>query len=225
MRSEYLRAVENVGENDSKTKYGQSSGDLLADRIMGLYWWGTLKLDDDLMQKFLEKAPEKVRGHAMHQLGFAVYNDKQGVPLDTLNRIKELFELRLHAAEKAPDKGFYRPELAAFSWCFACDKFDANWRMNILLRILRTTRRAEVPHLVVEQLANLSKTMPGECAECLSLLTAGLEDVFEIYGWDAQARTVLTTAISSGDATAKSTAVTMINRLASRGFTNFRDLV
>jgi hypothetical protein len=220
-----VRAIEHIGESNSKTKYGQSPGDLLADHLMGFYWWGTLKLDDDLMQKFLEKAPEKVRGHAMHQLGYAVYNDKQGIPPDMLNRVKELFDSRLNAAENATDKGFYRPELAAFSWCFASDKFDPNWKMNILLRILRTTGRAEVPHLVVEQLAKLSKTTPGECAECLSLLTAGLEDVFEIYGWDAQARTVLTEAISSGDATARATAVTMINRLASRGFTNFRDLV
>lgn len=225
LRNQYVRAIEYIGESNSKTKYGQSPGDLLADHLMGFYWWGTLKLNDDLMQKFLEKAPEKVRGHAMHQLGYAVYNDKQGIPPDTLNRVKDLFESRLNAAENATDKGFYRPELAAFSWCFASDKFDPNWKMNILLRILRTTGRAEVPHLVVEQLAKLSKSTPGECVECLSLLTGGLEDVFEIYGWDAQARTVLTEAISSGDATAKATAVTTINRLASRGFTNFRDLV
>jgi hypothetical protein len=225
LRNEYVRAIENSGESNSKTKYGQSPGDLLADHLMGFYWWGTLKLDDDLMQNFLEKAPEKVRGHAMHQLGYAVYNDKQGIPPDTLNRVKDLFESRLNAAENATDKGFYRPELAAFSWCFATDKFDPNWKLNILSRILRTTGRAEVPHLVAEQLAKLSKTIPGECVECLSLLTAGLEDVLEIYGWDAQARTVLTEAINTGDATAKATAVTTINRLASRGFTNFRDLV
>jgi len=225
MRCQYLKAIENIGESDSKTKYGQSSGDLLAERIMGLYWWGTLKLDDDLMQKFLEKAPQKVRGHAMHQLGFGVYNDKQGIPPDTLNRVKDLFELRLHAAENATNRDFCRAELAAFSWCFASDKFDPNWKMNILLRILRTTGRAEVAHLVVEELAKRSKTMPRECVECLGLLTTGLEDVFEIYGWDAQARTVLTEAINSGDATAKATAVATVHRLASRGFTNFKDLV
>jgi hypothetical protein len=192
---------------------------------MGLYWWGTLKLKDDLMQKFLEKAPEKVRGHAMHSLGYAVYSEKQGIAPDTLGRVKELFEVRLHTAENATDKGLYRLELAAFSWCFASDKFDQNWKLNILLRILRTTGRVEVPHLAVEQLVELSKTKPGECVECLSLLTVGLEDVFEIYGWEAQARTVLTEAINSGDATTKAVAVTTINRLASRGFTNFRDLV
>jgi hypothetical protein len=225
LRNQYVRAIEHIGESNSKTKYGQSPGDLLADHLMGFYWWGTLRLDDDLMQRFLEKAPEKVRGRAMHQLGYAVYNDKQGIPPDTLDRVKDLFESRLSAAENATDKGFYRPELAAFSWCFASDKFDPNWKMNILLRVLRTTGRAEVPHLVVEELAKLSKTTPGECVECLSLLTAGLEDVFEIYGWEVQARTVLTEAISSGAPTTKAVAVATINRLASRGFTNFTDLV
>jgi hypothetical protein len=210
LRGQYLRSIDNIGESNSKTKYGQSPGDLLADRLMELYRWGTLKLNDDLMQKFLEQAPDRVRGQAMHSLGFAVYSDKQGIPPDTLNRVKDLFELRLNAAENATDKDFYGPELAAFSWCFASDKFDQTWKMKILLRILRTTGRVEVPHLVVEQLAELSKTMPGECVECLSLLTAGLEDVFEIYGWDAQARTALTEAINSGDATARATALTTI---------------
>ena len=94
-----------------------------------------------------------------------------------------------------------------------------------MLRILRATGRVEVPHLVVEQLVELSKTMPGDCAECLGLLTAALEDVFEIYGWEAHARTVLTEAINSGDPAAKAIAVTTINKLASRGFTNFRGMV
>jgi len=225
LRGQYLRAIESIGQSHSKTQYGQDPADLLADHFMELYWRGTLKLGDDLMQKFLEKAPDKVRGHAMHSLGFDVYSDKQGIAPATLDRVKDLFELRLNAAENATDKGSYRPELAAFSWCFASDQFDPNWKMNILLRILRTTGRAEVPYLVVEQLAKLFRTMPGECVECLSLLTAGLEDVFDIYGWEAQARTALTEAISSGDAAAKATAVRTINRLASDGFTNFKDLV
>jgi hypothetical protein len=225
LRGQYLRAIDNIGESNLKTKYGQNSGELLADHLMGLYWWGTLKLNDDLMQKFLEKATDEIRGHAMRSLGFAVYSDKQGIPPETLDRVKELFGLRLHDAENATDKGAYRRELAAFSWCFASDEFDQNWKMNILLRILRTTGRVEVPHLAVEQLAELSKTMPGECAECLSLLTVGLEDVFEICGWEVQARTVLTEAINSGDQMTKTVAFATINRLASRGFTNFRDLV
>ena len=154
---EYVRAIDNIGESNSKTKYGQNPGELLADHLVGLYWWGTLKLNDDLMQKFLENAPEEIRGHAMHSLGFAVYNGKQGISPDILDRVKELFELRLRAAENATDKDSYRRELAAFSWRFASHKFDLNWKMNILLRILRLTGRVEVPHLAVEQLAESPK--------------------------------------------------------------------
>jgi hypothetical protein len=96
--------------------------------------------------------------------------------------------------------------------------------MNALLEVLTLVGKVEVAHLVVERLAHLSSRLPEECAKCIGLLSDGLSDTFEIYGWEKNQRTILSNAIQSGNPTAKRDAIALINRLASRGYSGFADL-
>ncbi len=225
LRGQYKVAIRRLGEPQFKARFGQSPDEQLAGHLMWLYWWGKLSLDDELICEFFARASDVIRGHALHFLGYSAYSDKEGPAPDTINRLCILFDGRLMVAKSSMDKEKYRPELAAFGWWFASDEFDLNWSIPTLLDVLRIVGRVEVEHLVVERLAQLTKQSPEECAVCLSLLAEGLDDVLGVYGWETHGRTVLADAMTSGNPKAKATTVALINRLESRGYSGFRDLL
>jgi hypothetical protein len=226
LRPYYLRAVERINEAPAKTHLPQDSNERLADHLMLMYWSGHLSLDDQLLCEFFANAPDKIRGHALHMVGFSAHSYQGDLAPTVSARLRALFDARLEAA-KTGDPAKHETELAAFGWWFESEKFDVNWSVNALLKVLTLIGKVEVGHLVVERLAELSAQMPEECAKCISLLCDGLtgSDIFEIQGWEKHQRTILNNAIQSGNPTAKNEAIALINRLASRGYSGFADLI
>ena len=45
----------------------------------------------------------------------------------------------------------------------------------------------------------------------------GVKEIYEILGWDKEAKSILAAALKSGDVEAKAVAVALINRLDARG--------
>jgi len=226
LRHFYLRAIERINEAPAKTHFPQDSNERLADHLMLMYWSGNLSLDDELLRTFFANASDKIRGHALHMVGFSVHSSQAELPSNVNDRLRALFDARLEAANKG-DAAKHETELAAFGWWFESAQFDVNWSMNALLEVLTLIGKIEVAHLVVERLAHLSSQMPEECAKCISLLSDGLSDsnILEIYGWEKHQRTILSNAIQSGNLNAKKEAIALINRLASRGVSGFADLI
>lgn len=226
LRPFYLRAIERINEAPAKTHFPQDSNERLADHLMMMYWNGHLSLDDELLCKFFTNASDKIRGHALHTVGFSVHSLQAALTPEANHRLRALFEARINAA-KTGDTAQHSTELGAFGWWFESAQFDEKWSMTSLLEVLSLIGKVEVPHLVVERLAELSARMPEECAKCISLLCAGLsgDDLFEIQGWEKHQRTIINNTIQSGNPRAKEQAIALINRLASRGYTAFADLI
>lgn len=226
LRPYYLRAVERINEAPPKTHFPQDSNERLADHFMLMYWSGHVSLDDQLLREFFANASDKIRGHALHMVGFSAHSYQGDLAPTVSARLRALFDARLEAA-KTEDPAIHETELATFGWSFESEKFEVNWSMNALLKVLTLIGKVEVAHLVVERLAELSAQMPEECARCIGLLCDGLtgSDIFEIRGWEKHQRTILNNAIQSGNPTAKNEAIALINRLASRGYSGFADLI
>lgn len=224
LRADYMRAIQRQSETWSKSRYTQDPAERLAEHLMFLYWWGRLSLQDELLCECFAKSSDKIRGHALHFIGFNLRNGEQPTPA-TMGRLAALYEARLNEARMATDKEKYQSELAAYGWWFASCKFEARWSISQLIEVLSIAPRLEVDFMVVERLASLGQEMPEECAECMRLLSDGLKDVNEIYGWQEHGRTVLSAAIKSGNAAARGIAIKLINRLESRGYSGFRDLL
>jgi hypothetical protein len=224
LRPLYLRAIERINEAPVKTHFPQDSNERLADHLMMMYWNGHLSLDDELLRNFFANASDKIRGHALHMIGFSVHSYQGDLEPAITARLQSLFDARLQAG-KTGEPAKHEAELAAFGWWFESEQFDLNWSMRVLLEVLTLVGKIEVAHLVVERLAELSAQMPEDCAKCISLLCDGLSDTFEIQGWEKHQRTILNNAIQSGNATARKEAIALINRLASRGYSAFADLI
>jgi hypothetical protein len=116
-------------------------------------------------------------------------------------------------------------QLASYGWLFADGRFEKTWSVRKLSAVLTLAGKVAVAHLVVERLARLSKGMPEDCAKCLRALVESLDNVDEVYGWQEDARTVLSHAINSGNSDASACAAALINLVASRGWSGFADLI
>jgi hypothetical protein len=114
--------------------------------------------------------------------------------------------------------------IAAFGWWFIADAWDIDWALDELLIVITSTKRIEPDHLTLEALAKVAERQPAKTV-------AGLSEMLNPphRAWLPMSREeidrVLISALDSEDEVAKSTATTTINRLASYGFIEYRDLL
>ena len=64
---------------------------------------GKLRLGDELIREFYAKSPDKIRGHALHYLGYSLY-EKQPIASEILERARSLCDARLAAIGNVADK-------------------------------------------------------------------------------------------------------------------------
>jgi len=98
-------------------------------------------------------------------------------------------------------------------------------RAEHLAAVLKLTGKVEVDHLVAKRLVKTVESKPKLTVECLKGMVEGVKEIYEILGWDKEAKTILAAALKSGDAEAKAAAAALINRLDARGLSGFRELL
>jgi len=113
LRPFYLRAIERINDAPAETHFPQDSNERLADHLMLMYWSGNLSLDDELLRTFFANASDKIRGHALHMVGFSVHSSQAELLPNVNDRLRALFDARLEAAKKG-DAAKHEIELAAF---------------------------------------------------------------------------------------------------------------
>jgi hypothetical protein len=225
LSEEYGYAVEQLGLARSERWMPADPDERLAEHLMILYWRGTIDLNDptNLLWRFYANASDTLRAHALDFLGRSLHNIRDEIPADTLTRLRALWESRLEFARDEPSS--HSDEVAAFGWWFASGKFDNVWAMAQLKEALRLSGETEPYELVLERLATLSTTTPVDAVECLRLIMEGDKEGWNIRTWREPKRTILDTALKSGDPTAQQLAESLIHRLGARGYWDFRDLL
>ncbi len=223
---EYRRAIEVAQHEIEADKKPESAARRLTEHIMILGWQGNVPLDDPngLVATFFRRAPQPLRAHAMEFVGRSLMNTEGPVAKDALARVIRLWDLRLEFARTAPVESV-RDELAAFGWWFASKKFEKSWALAQLREALGIAGDVDWEHQVIETLAEWADSSAAACVECLDLI---MQRERERWGLDlslAPARKVLESAWKSDDPAAQRRARDVVNRLASRGYHGFRDLL
>jgi len=217
LKDEYRRSVQQLRASPSGKWMSAEPDERLAEHLMVLYWWGALGVEgrDDLLPLFFANAPDELRAHALDFVGLSLHRTGADVPLDTLNRLRELWDRRLNPSDREPVLS--GQEAAAFGWWFASAKFDDAWSMEQLKVALTRTSDLDAYDLVLERLAALSDRMPADAVDCLKLLLDR-----DVGGWrtvtylSTQER-ILRAALRSEDLRAQRTAESLINRLGAKG--------
>jgi len=227
LNEQYAAAVDRLDEPAQEAKPFYSSEESLSEHMMAFYWRGKLDLADPkgMLAQFWARANEQLRGHVLVVLGRWLYDIKESISPDVLERLRTLWEARLAVAKAAQAAEGYKAEMIAFGWWFASGKFDDAWALSQLDEVLKIASKAEPDHLVLERLAALAPAMPRQVVNCMEGIIRGDREGWGIYRWRDEGRQILSIALRSGDKEAAANAVNLIHLLGSRGYFEFRDLL
>lgn len=220
LREQYRHAVERIGCRRDDTRWLANPDERLAEHLMEFYWRGKLSLEGPLLMAFWEKAPDGLRGHAIEQ---ALKQTEGDISAEILDRLKQLWELRLAIAKKAQQPSDFEKEMAAFGWWFVSDKFDVSWAIAQLSESLQLVHQTDPEHMVLEHLALTVESHPVESAQCLRILAEGDREGWKLYESSDHIRRILEVALRNP--TAGKEAERIIHYLGSRGLLEFRNLL
>jgi hypothetical protein len=225
LRGEYERAIDRLGAT-GEGKHRAHPEERLAEHLMSLCWSGVLPPADDsggLINRFFEKASDDLRAHAVGFIGRNLVRAEGEVDRDVAARLRSLWEWREQST--IGDSAQHSKELAAFGWWFTSRTLDEDWVLQHLREVLRQVRWAEPDHMVVEKLAAIAEKRPLDAVECLGAMVEADREGWGIATWADDARTLLSWALQSSDASARTAAVKLVNRLGALGHRDFGSLL
>lgn len=222
LRGEYGRAINRIDTFSSEGQHIANPDERLVEHLITYYWRGKLNIDEPegLLARLYARAPDSLLIYALDFIGRSLYNAKESVEPKILNRLQELWGLRIKTVRET------KPiELISFGWWFASAKFDDGWAISQLKNVLELAGDIRYDNMVVARLATLSMKMPLLTVECLALLLESDEKGWHIRIWNEHARIILSAALQSTDENARQIALNQIDRLGARGYLAFRDLL
>jgi hypothetical protein len=226
MKPAYRKAIAEMNLPPMMRSPG-SPKDSLADHLLAYYWRGNLTFDgeDQLLEQFYKQASDGIRAHAMWYIGRSAAGWRETVPPEVLERLRNLMEHRLKAAEESASATNFAKELAGFGWWFTADQFGDPWSIGILLRVLRITKATDDGMDVMKMLAGLAPQHPRDAVECLDLMIQGDRENWVLIGVEVDARNVIKAALESRQHSAVVAARTLVELLIARGHYGFRTLL
>jgi hypothetical protein len=224
LKEEYGRAISRVGALQTQQRRPGSPDLRLGLHLISYAAQGLLEVrePEGLLAKFFAAAPADLRAEVVSSVGFDLYH-ATGLEADGIRRFKNLWEWRFEVTSANPQES--RKELAAFGWWFASRKFDPEWSLDRLRKVLALAVMTESHHLVAEHLAELVEKHTSEVLECLRLLVENDKEEWLTSTWRVQARKILSFAIESTTGPTRDAAIDLVHRLGAKGLFEFRDLL
>ena len=148
LREQYTYSVDQLeyrSEDQPIKEYEKN----LAAHLMTFYGLGLINLDDSIFDKFWKNGG-LLRKEALEFIGRAFYyTDKSKISERTINRFKQLWDKLWKKFKEAPDQ--YKQEIATFGWWFIAEKFENNWTLTYLPKVLEVAGE-EIERFVIKQI-------------------------------------------------------------------------
>lgn len=223
LNREYTFAIGQIGNHEHGWENSEAPDYALAQHLMAFYWRGKLDYQSDLIGGFYGRADGKLCGQALNFVGWSLRNTKDPIQPEVAQRLKLLLEKRVEAARSHPEGAVQ--ELSEYGWWFSSGKFDDDWAINRLLDVLRLAKVIKPDHMVVERIADLSRSYPLRCIEALTLIVQGDTKRWGILGWRDKAKEIIRAVRSSDNQKACKKAEDLVNYLGSLGYFDFGELL
>ncbi len=228
LRSRYASAVEDLASLSGSDVY-EKPEQHLGEHLIMLHLWGALEAGGDvaLLDRFFELAPDQLRMTTIDFVARSLYHaaeDGQEVSDEIVERLKPLAMKRLAEAEAAKSPAAYSHELSAFGWWVAAPCFEECWVLDLLLRVLRLTRRVMPDHLVAGRLVAVSDANLSKAIECFAMLMRGTDDRWVIGSFISEALELLERGVQSGDDGVRQQAVRVAHEMEARSHHGFRKI-
>jgi hypothetical protein len=225
LHEEYEHAIHQLSSDPSEEWWLGHPEERLVEHLMARYWQGKLNPEDtgDLLAQFYDAAPDELRAHAVEFLTRHLHIPEVEVSEEILRRLKTLGEVRLsNIPEVAPDDR--ARELGAFAGLFASGRFDKQWALEQLSKIVFLGGKVDLDQDITEYLASCAPDMPLLSVRCLEGLIEGNRDDWRIFVRKETIRELLVSAIQGSNRDAQREAKEVANRLVARGYSDYYDL-
>jgi hypothetical protein len=221
MRELYAEETEHllVPRNDSEREWRQ---DHFGEYVLLQYLFGDYS--KDLLERFFETAPARLRGHVISSLGQRLHKSQTSEEART--RGMAYFDMRLAAASDEPgNKEAFGIELEAIGHWLHNTDLDPAWLIDRMLRMLRLGFAPGHAYSVVEYASDIAETEPAGAVALIGELFKHPKTEQWAYTTQQPAiRKILETGIATGDPEVRSAVERTISFLVSRGETSFLDL-
>ena len=224
LKERYLEAIKNLGKVDKEKRRVPDKDERLVEHLMIFYGREKIELSDPLLKEFWNTANDELREHALDFIGRSLRDQGKSDSV-FLERAKLLWDSRFAVAKTSGNKNEYEKEMSAFGWWFASGKFDAKWSSDQYLEALEIGRKTQSDYFVVERLGELVKTLPIEAVKILDKMILEDKPGWVVMGNKGEISNILSIALQSPEAEAKTQAKNLINRLVARGHTDYNDLL
>lgn len=225
LKKQYRRALQEAGSHADTKHHLESPDQRLAQHLMVFYWVGEIDFGKDgLIDDFFKTVSPSLRGEAIEFIGRNLKNAPD-ISSDIKTRLKKLWERRLKAVKNMKKNKDNLQELAGFSWWFASDKYNDKWLLDQLIVLLKLGSNIEGDHLVMEKLVQVVQQYPLEAIQVTKLMIDTDKKGWGVLSWKEELQEVIKTASSSTNKRAISLAQEFVNRLAAKGYLEFKSLV
>lgn len=225
LRPKYRHAIHKIGKWSEKRHRLADPNECLLNHLLAFYWRGIIELDDLLLEEVYQRAPVELRSHAVNHLGRILLEADDVIEGEVLERFRLFWEWRFDEVQKASASAEDAKELVYFGNWFVSKRYDDEWLIPQLYEVLKLTSWAEMDHLVVRRLAEVSQLYPDLAVRCLAKMVEGDKEGWGVIGWKEHIRTVLESAISQPNPDIRQAGIDLANRLGSLGHLEYRDLV
>jgi len=223
LKEQYDFVLESLSEEKKEENILGHSDRRLVEHLMAFYSQGLFKLDDGetIFSKFWNQAPVRLKAYAIETVGRNLWHAKDIVKLEVLNRLEAFWEARLKSVLESKEN-VEHGELRAFGGWFVSGKFNDEWAIRQLTKVIEITGTVDISYAVVERLEKLVAQMPEETMNCFEMMVKNDSQGWGIHTWSKSAEIMLKEALKTE---AAETARRIINYSASQGYLKFMGLL
>jgi len=225
LQAHYRLAVSRLLEPKTEGRRREDLDERLGCHLVYLCGQGVVAVDNEILRSFFAKAPDELRSKVVAFVGRSLKDQKAEGLGSVLPRFKGLWEWRMSEIGKEAIVEKHRRELAAFGWWFGSDKFDDEWAVEMILRVLRLAKHVEADFFVTKRLVRIVDSKPEVAVECFRLMVEGARNEWEPEEWRDDLRKVLGAAIQGSNPTARENAIEVVHRLGAMRHFEYRELL
>lgn len=219
----YLDEIERLAIPD-ETREREQRERRLGDYTIILYLMNAAP--DELMRAFFQKAPAKVRAHAISFLGRELALPPEKIDEKLRLRGIKYWEDRLATAIASNDHDDFRTELGVVSqWC-GKDHISTTWLLDQVLRVLSAGILLREDYAVVDWLGKIAPEHPDKAVEVLSALVTNPSINQRSYATHRDSlRVILKIGMAQGSGDTADRVRELVSHLATIGESSYLNLL
>ena len=218
----YRLAVSQLSINAEKTELSRSTLRLI-EHTMQYFWHGKIGLaSNDIINLFMSVRNQAAHSHAIAYIGRTLGGLTDPLSTPVLERLHQLWNRWMMRGEMTGET----KELRSFGWWISSGRFEEEWSILQLEKILRLTEgQVDDVYGLIGFLVKVAHKHPALVIECLSSLLENEPKMGMYIFREDKVYAILEVILNSDVPEAKTKAITCVHRLGAKGHKTFGELL